>query len=74
MILIVCQISSKVSLWLNDHVAESGVQFYSGNFVSKDGARKKIHGGTGQIAQNDGYGPGSQYQIFLSIFSVIHVI
>ena len=41
------------------YFTESGVQFYSANFVTKDSARKKIHGGNGTIGVGDGYGPGS---------------
>lgn len=54
-------------------VTESGVQFYTANFVGKDGARKKIHGGTGKVGQGDGYGPGSEPD-FLTILRAPHLI
>ena len=38
---------------------ESGVQFYTANFVSPESSRKKIHGGSGQVGNGDGYGPAS---------------
>ena len=39
-------------------IPESGVQFYTNNFaVPENGARKKIHGGSGSVG--DRYGPGS---------------
>ena len=40
---------------------ESGVMFYSGNFISADSARKKIHGGSGEVGKGDGYKPGGQW-------------
>lgn len=39
---------------------ESGVQFYTGNFVGPDSGRKKIHGGSGDTGKGDGYGPGCE--------------
>jgi len=50
--------SEKSGLKLTFESNQSGVQFYSGNFVGKEGARKKIHGGTGKINSDDGYGGG----------------
>ena len=35
--------------------------FYSGNFISADSARKKIHGGSGEVGKGDGYKPGGQW-------------
>ncbi|TDL25724.1 galactose mutarotase-like protein [Rickenella mellea] len=51
--------SPKSGLKLAFESNQSGVQFYTANFVSKDTARKKIHGGTGKKRTGDGYGPQS---------------
>jgi hypothetical protein len=36
-----------------DFLTESGVQFYTANFQTGAGTRKKIHGGSGK--EGDGY-------------------
>lgn len=51
---------------------ESGVQFYSGNFVGPTSSRKKIHGGSGELGKGDGYKAGGeclklQFKFYLSI-------
>ena len=41
-------------------IVESGVQFYSGNFVIPNSSRKKIHGGSGEVGKGDGYKAGGE--------------
>ena len=40
-------------------MTESGVQFYSGGFIVPQSARKKIHGGSGEVEKGDGYLAGA---------------
>jgi len=50
--------SDESGLRLTFSTNQTGVQFYSNNYASPGGgARKKIHGGSGNVG--DGYGPGS---------------
>ncbi|KAA1476245.1 galactose mutarotase-like protein [Dentipellis sp. KUC8613] len=51
--------SQKSGLRLVFNSNQSGVQFYSNNLATGDGARKKIHGGSGNAGPGEGYGPGS---------------
>lgn len=51
--------SDKSGLKLSFSSNQSGVQFYSGNFISTESARKKIHGGSGEVGKGDGYKPGA---------------
>ena len=39
---------------------ESGAQFYSGIFINTNSARKKIHGGGGEVEKGDGYNVGGE--------------
>ncbi|TFL02352.1 galactose mutarotase-like protein [Pterulicium gracile] len=56
----VVELSSKASgLKLLFDTNQSGVMFYTNNWANKDGARKKIHGGTGIKGTGNGYVPGS---------------
>jgi len=45
---------------------QSGVQFYSNNFANGDGARKRIHGGSGA------FGPGEGYPSASAVFLEFH--
>ena len=48
---------------------ESGVQFYTNNYASAaNGARKKIHGGSGKVG--DGYSPSCEYFLWLFTFEL----
>ncbi|KAI5119636.1 hypothetical protein M0805_008998 [Coniferiporia weirii] len=51
--------SDKSGLDLSFFTNQSGVQFYSGNFISPDSSRKKIHGGSGSTGKGDGYRGGA---------------
>ncbi|EIM91577.1 galactose mutarotase-like protein [Stereum hirsutum FP-91666 SS1] len=50
--------SEKSGLKLSFDTNQSGVQFYSYNFSTGDGARKKIHGGSGKAGPGEGYPAG----------------
>ncbi|THH17897.1 hypothetical protein EW146_g2994 [Bondarzewia mesenterica] len=51
--------SKKSGLRLSFETNQSGVQFYSNNFATGDGAKKRIHGGSGKAGPGQGYGAGS---------------
>ncbi|KAL5504356.1 hypothetical protein ACEPAH_8430 [Sanghuangporus vaninii] len=51
--------SDKSGLKLSFFTNQSGVQFYSGNFLGPDSSRKKIHGGSGEVGKGDGYNAGA---------------
>lgn len=51
--------SAKSGIRLSFETNQSGVQFYSNNFATGDGAKKKIHGGSGTKGPGQGYIAGS---------------
>ncbi|KAH8112722.1 galactose mutarotase-like protein [Phellopilus nigrolimitatus] len=51
--------SDKSGLKLSFFSNQSGVQFYSGGFIQPESARKKIHGGSGELKKGDGYKAGA---------------